>query len=58
MKTREEMIDTLVNDMLTWNEVGVREWAMQVYQSGLEVEDDEAIEAAYRYLIQGSEDAA
>jgi hypothetical protein len=51
MKTRDEMIDALVNDILTWDETTVREWAMQVYESGLEAEDDEAIEAAYHYQI-------
>ena len=57
MKTREEMIDALVNDMLTWNEADVRNWAIEVYAAGLEYEPDEAIETAYRYLIQGSEAA-
>jgi hypothetical protein len=55
MKTRDEMIDALVNDILTWDETTVREWAMQVYESGLEAEDDEAIEAAYRYQIGGQQ---
>jgi len=51
---RDEMIEALVNDIQKWDEADVRNYAMEVYQSGLEVEDDEAIEAAYRYLIGGA----
>ena len=53
MKTREEMIDALVADFLTWDYADVRNWAIEVYAAGLEYEPDEAIEAAYRYQIGG-----
>lgn len=48
--TREEMIDALVEDMESWSEAAIRDWAAWSRREDLDALDDDVVQAEYDAL--------